>query len=366
MAHSPAPSDPPFCPNERCPFHCGPTGLWRWQRAGYYRRQLAPQRIQRYRCAHCGRYFSEQTFRTCYWLKRPELAPAIFHDLVKCCGFRQVARAHHASPQTVALHAARLARHCQLFHERWRPQGPGREPLVLDSLQSFEHSQYHPVLFHVVVGQESHFFHGFTDSELRRSGRMSAAMRRRRARLEGEFGRPDPRSIQREVARLLGIIAPEPAALVLHSDQHADYPRALRELPHLRVDHRTVSSRAARTTRNPLFAINLLDLLVRHCSANHKRETIAFSKRRQSASGRLWVFLVWRNYVKWFSERHPGATPAMRAGVCAERWSVRRILAQRLFLPRIGLPQRWREYYWGRTPTRRLPNARGHRLKYAA
>jgi hypothetical protein len=50
------------------------------------------------------------------------------------------------------------------------------------------------------------------------------------------------------------------------------------------VTHRTISSRALRDTRNPLFAINLLDLLIRHSGANHKRETIAFSKRRQSAS----------------------------------------------------------------------------------
>ena len=37
---------------------------------------------------------------------------------------------------------------------------------------------------------------------------------------------------------------------------------------------------------------------------------------RQSAAERLRVFLVWRNYLKWFSERRHDATPAMRAGVC--------------------------------------------------
>ena len=65
------------------------------------------------------------------------------------------------------------------------------------------------------------------------------------------------------------------------------HPRALRRLPHLDVTHCTVNSRAVRTPRNPLFAINLLDLLIRHSGANHKRETIAFSKRRQSAIDRL-------------------------------------------------------------------------------
>ena len=356
---------PPFCPNAACPFHTGPTVSWRWVRHGSFCRRFAPTRVQRYRCGHCGRTFSDQTFRPTYWLKRPDLLREVFHDLVACAAFRQIARKHDASPQTVLLHAARLGRHCQLFHERLRPTGPVSEPLVLDGFQSFELSQYHPTLFHVVAGQESHYFHGFTHSELRRSGRMTRAQRRRRAELERAFGRPDPRSVRREVAGVLALVAPRPQRLVLHSDEHADYPRALRDVPHLTIEHRTISSRAARTSRNPLFAINLLDLLIRHSGANHKRETIAFSKRCQSAIARLWVFLVWRNYGKWFSERHRGQTPAMRAGVCGQRWSVARILAERLFPGRIRLPAPWFEYYRGLTPTRRIRNPRIHRLTYA-
>ena len=366
MVHSDAPQVPPFCPNECCLFHCGPTHSWRWVRAGFFRRLAAPHRIQRFRCGHCGRYFSEQTFRTTYWLKRPELLVPVFHRLIGCSAFRQIAREFAASPQTIALLSARLGRHCQLFHEQLRPKGPLREPLTLDGFQSFEWSQYHPTLYHVVVGKHSHYFHGFTDSELRRSGSMRPEQKARRAVLDREHGRPDPRSVEREVARVLRIVAPVPQALELHTDEHPDYPRALKALPHLAVTHRTISSRAARTPQNPLFPVNLLDLLIRHSGANHKRETIAFAKRRQSAAERLWLFLVWRNYVKWFSERKRGGTPAMRAGVCTQRWRVGQILAKRLFPSRIALPERWQEYYWRRTPTRCIPHARTHQLTYAA
>ena len=62
--------------------------------------------------------------------------------------------------------------------------------------------------------------------------------------------------------------------------------------------------------------MNLLDLLIRHSSANHKRETIAFSKRRQSAAERLFVLVVWRNYLKSFSERKRDATPAQAPAAC--------------------------------------------------
>jgi hypothetical protein len=272
----------------------------------------------------------------------------------------------NVSPQTIGSMAARLGRHCQLIHQELRPKGPILEPLALDSFESFEYSQDHPTSFHVLAGQKSHFFHGFTESELRRKGTMTAAQRKRRARYEALLGRPDPKSIEKEVAELLRIVVPKPQTLELHTDEHQAYPRAVRALTHLVVSHRTISSRAARTPQNPLFPINLLDLLLRHSGANHKRETIAFSKRRQSSNERMWAFLVWRNYIKSFSERHPGESPAMRLGIMDRLLTVREILSRRRFPTLIPLPTRWAMHYWRLTPTRRLPRIRILALKFAA
>jgi len=290
----------------------------------------------------------------------------VFHRLVGCSGFRQIAREHRVSPDTIARMSARLGRHCLLFHQKNRPQGPVREPLALDSFESFEWSQFHPTSYHVAVGQASHFFYGVTESECRRRGTMTAGQRRRRAEFEQRLGRPDPRSIEVEVAALLAIVASRPQALELHTDAHQAYPRAIRRTGHLAVDHRPISSRAARTTQNPLFPVNLLDLLLRHSSSNHKRETIAASKRRASALERMFVFLVWRNWVKSFSERKRGASPAMRLGLVSRRFEPEEILAQRLFPTRIDLPVRWQAYYWRTTSTRAIPRCVRHALKYAA
>jgi len=359
----PSPS-PTFCPNPQCKFHRTPS-QWRWVRDGFFSRRLVPHRVQRFRCCHCWRRFSTQTFRTTYWLKRPELLRPVLLGLLACSALRQLARALEASPQTILTHANRLGRHGLLFHEVHRPRGPITEPLVLDGFESFEHSQYYPTRYHVVAGHRSHFFYGFTDSELRRSGRMTPAQRRTRVALEARLGRPDPRSTEHEVTHVLALVCSEPQAVVLHTDEHADYPRALRRLTHLRVTHRTIGSRAARTPHNPLFAINLLDLLIRHSGANHKRETIAFSKRRQMAIWRMWAMLVWRNYMKWCSERRHRDTPAMRLGIATQRLTASDILRHRLFVTRIDLPARWQPYYWGRVPTRCAPRGRAHRCTYA-
>jgi len=276
-----------------------------------------------------------------------------------------MARMLGVAPQTPRRLAARLGRHCQLFHEKRRPKRELGEPLALDSFESFEFSQYHPTSYHVVAGQRSHFFYGFTESERRRSGTMTRRQRARRQELEDRFGRPDPRSIEHEVAVLLRIVVGTTRQVELHTDEHRDYPRAVRSLVGTEIRHRTISSRAARIPQNPLFPINLLDLLIRHSGANHKRETIAFSKRRQGAAERLWVFLAWRNYAKSFSEQRPGVTPAMRLGLARRPLSVDEILARRHFLGRVGLPERWERYYRALTPTRRIRRPRAHRRKFA-
>lgn len=365
MTTAPASKAPPFCPNPACRFHRSDRHLWRFNRNGTYDRANPPYVIQRYQCVTCRRHFGDQTFRTTYWMRRPELLAPVFMRLVACSGFRQIAREFRVSPTSIARISARLGRHGLLVHEAHRPKTPLTEPLSLDSFESFEWSQYHPTSFHVGVGQRTHFFYGFTASELRRKGRMTDRQRVERARREAMLGRPDPKAIEKDVAQLLRIVAPRAQALDLHTDEHQAYPRALRRVPHLSVAHATISSRAARTPRNPLFPVNLLDLLIRHSGSNHKRETLAFSKRRQSALERMGVFMVWRNWMKPFSERKKDASPAMRLGIADRHWTIEEVLAGRLFPTRVGLPEPWGDYYWSRVPTRAIAHCVEHRRRYA-
>jgi hypothetical protein len=364
---SPAsPFTPPFCPRTDCRFHRSSPG-WRWTRHGWFHRQAAPHRIPRFRCGHCGHTFSSQTFSTTYWLRRPELLlPAAF-ALLACSGYRQIARRPRCSPSTVRRHADRIGRHALLLLAEHAPRGPLPEPVVADGFESFAYSQYHPLYLNLVVGATSHYCYAFTLSELRRKGRMSEPQRRRRDRLEAEYGRPDPRAIEHGTYRALRLAAPAPQPLTVRSDEHAAYPRALARLGRAgyTITHERTSSREARTAGNPLFPVNRLDLLLRHNSANHKRETIAFSKRLQSVIWRGAWLIAWQNLAKPFSERHGGATPAMRAGLATRPIPVPELLRERRFASRIALPEEWRDYYLGRVRTRRIRNEHRHELKLA-
>jgi len=368
MTNAPAPQAPPFCPNARCSFHKERRSNWRYEKIGFFARKSPPLRVQRYLCLACGRSFSDQTFKTTYWLKRADLLESIFKRLQSCSAFRQIAREEGCSPTTIAGQSARLGRHSLLYHQFHRPKGRIEEELSMDSFESFEWSQFHPSSYHVAAGRASHFFHGFTTTELRRKGAMTEEQRKVRAELEASLGRPDPQGVEKDFAELLRIIAPKPQALVLNTDEHRGYPRALLRVPHLRIDHRTISSRAARIPQNPLFPVNLIDNLVRHSGSQHKRETIAFVKRLQSGCERMASFLVWRNWIKPFSERarkEDRETPAMRLGLTDRIRTVEEVLEHRLFPSRVALPKSWEDYYWRRVKTRAIANCRTHRRVFA-
>jgi hypothetical protein len=235
---------------------------------------------------------------------------------------------------------------------------------VLDGFRSFESGQYWPFDLNLLVGS-SHYVYGFNDAELRRSGTMRPAQRRKRAELERRFGRPDSQATRKAVQELVARVVPAAQPQELWSDEHRAYPRALRRLRNRTISHRTISSRASRTAQNPLFPVNLADLLLRHTGANHKRETIAFSKRRQGALYRVAIWLVWRNYIKSRSERRRDETPAQFLGLCS-RQSVHSVLSRRLFPSRIPLRGWLQDCYERRIPTRRIPSARPHTLHYAS
>jgi len=356
---------PPFCPNPNCKYHKHLRHKWRYKKAGFFDRQLTPHRIQRFTCLACRRSFSSQTFSTTYWQKRPDLTCELFTKTTGCMSNRQIARDLGVSPETINRHLARLGRHCLLFHtQMMRTAKPARR-IVIDGFVSFEFSQYFPFHLHVAVEKKTDFFVYFTDSEVRRSGTMSAYQKKRREQLERQFGRPDPRAVSKDVTELLSVVTAGAEWAVVYSDDHRSYRPAIRRL-RCRVEHQVTSSRRKRDRRNELWEVNLLDLLIRHCGANHKRETIAWSKRRQASGERLAVFLVWRNYMKGRREKQrESPTPAMARGMADRPFKVADVLAMRIFPSRVELPARWGEYYRREVRTRALPRQRRHDLQYA-
>jgi transposase-like protein len=338
---------------------------WPVIRFGCFRRQAPPHRIQRFRCKHCGVTFSSQTFAVTYYLKRPEILPQLMTKTAGGMANRQIADDLHVAPSTIDNQLNRLGRHCLLLHKQLMKRAPAPRTIAVDGFETFELSQYHPCHFHLAVDCHNGLFLSFFDSPLRRKGTMTPRQRAKRDAIEARHGRPDPQAVRKDIAALLtDVIGPAPE-VTIRSDGHRSYPPAIRQLQG-RVRHEVTSAKDYRDRHNPLYEINLLDLLIRHGVANHKRETLAWAKRRQGAAWRLMVFLVWRNYVRMRWRKRCWQTPAMQAGMMARALTVRQVLGRRLFVSQAGLAGRWRQYYWGEVETPALGVNRRHELKRAA
>ena len=224
---------------------------------------------------------------------------------------------------------------------------------------------FYPFHHHNAVEKETDFFIYFTDSEVRRSGVMTTTQKIRRDALEAMHGKPDSQAERKDMTHLLQVTLSGQTSAVVHSDGHQSYPRAIRETA-CDIDHIVTPGKNHRDRHNKLWPINLLDLLIRHSGANHKRETIACSKRRQASAERLVIFLVWRNYIKSRREKKPrGPTPAMERGMSDHQLSVAEIFDKRIFRDHVELPERWAEYYDRKVVTRCLAKNNVHDLKYA-
>ena len=289
-------------------------------------------------------------------MRRRDLLPKVASLVCEGAGLRQIARVLGTTHPTVARMVARLGRHCLLFHTHTLGDHRIPHPLVVDGFETFEYSQFFPFHINLAVGSHSWFIYHFTDSPLRRKGTMTPFQKNRRAELEAAYGRPDPKAVEQGMIELLTPLldridlSPKGPPFELHSDDHPAYRRALRRMrrehPELRfLRHVVTSSKVRRTKSNPLFPVNLAELLIRHGNANHRRETIAFSKRRQAALERMGVFTVWRNYIKYQTENGPRHTAAMVAGVIDRVLNWTAILRRRLFPARIALPPPWRRIY---------------------
>ncbi len=368
MSEHPPSEQPPHCPNPACVFHRDSAG-WRYKKAGFFRRLRPPFTVQRYRCTHCRRSFSSQTFKATYWLRRPDLWLPLFWGEVGGSGHRQQARAHRVAHTTVQRQIKRMARCAMLVHERFRPKARAaiaKEPVVLDGLRAFAGGQDWPFEITSLVGAHSYYAHDFVLTERRRSGARTDLQKRRIARNEKRLGRPDPQGLRKDCLELLQATIPEQASLELRTDEEPAYRWALGRLGHSGLRHETISSRAPRTPHNPLFAINSAHhAFMRHSGSHLKRETIAFAKCFAAAIGRQAIYQLFRNFLKHASERARDGSPAQRLGLVKTLLKAEDLLSERIFPTRLDLRPRVQRDYEGRYPSRFLVRQTVHRLKYA-
>ena len=304
------PFSPPFCARESCIHHQPATtapyhAYVPW---GFYHTK-AFGKVPRYRCTSCGKTFSRQTFRLDYYAKQSLSYQDIIQRLSSCESLSAIGRALSASTDTISNRISRAARQALAISAELSSSLHPDEELVADGFESFCQSQYFPNNITLLVGSSSQYVYAADHVTLRRKGRMTEQQRKRRAKLEGQW-RPEPRGIEHSFSRIADealrvYTEGRRSPLTLWTDEHQSYERSLARSPHLSlllqqgfIRHRVVSSRVARTTKNPLFPVNYLDRELRKDLHEHVRETVCFGRNVNRQMERLWVYLLWHNTMK--------------------------------------------------------------------
>jgi transposase-like protein len=327
---------PRLCPRRGCP--SSSSGHFRWRRKGFYRRHCDGRAVQRFLCLECRHFFSIQTFRLDYRLKKPHLHFFLFKDFVSKVTHRQSARTLGCSRKTVAHRLELLGKHCRDFHTRRLQEAASGAGLVgtfqLDELETYEHSRrLSPLSVPVLIERKSYFVLDTSVTTLPARGRLSAAEEQRKAARDAARGKRKSGS-REAVARSferLSELCKNSGLVEVQTDCKGSYSNALKLIFGPRCRHGRFSSRAKRDYRNPLFPINHTLAMLRDGISRLVRRTWAASKLKERLERHLWIWIAWRNYVRGITNTAPRVTPAMAWGVSLRRWSKEEMLAWRAF-----------------------------------
>ncbi len=302
---------PPFCPIPFCAFHDPrvPRRYGEWYKlAGTHPTKVVGP-VQRYQCYFCRHTFSDRTFDVDYYTKKTIPYRDLMERLASAESVRAMARNLRRSPGSILNRFDRLSRECIARHHRILGSLALAEDLAADGFESFDRSQYFPNNINLLVGSDSQYVYGFSHTTIRRKGSMTTHQKRVRAGLERSYRAP-PDGVQTSFRELLSVIAEvwdrgTKPRLVLATDRHRAYPRSIDEVEALATvreegsfRHLRISSRAARTTDNPLFPVNYLDRELRKDIAAYHRESCCFVRNVANGLNRLIVYLYWHNYFK--------------------------------------------------------------------
>ena len=326
-----APSfQPPRCPNRACPMHRAPQPRF-FQCCGSYRARCRADAVPRFRCKHCRRGFSRQTFRQDYRDRRPECNGLLFRLLVSGVGLRQAGRWLRLGVHAVQHKFRKLAHAMRRLDRNLLQELPPGRRYLLDELETFEHSSILPLSVPVLIEHDSLAVVAAGVAPIRRVARIGSRRQRWLSRHEQSHGRRKDRSV-RSLRRILGRLRRRLRGhrAVLVSDRKQVYASLCRGLLRGQVEHERVSGELPRTTYNPLFRINLTDAMLRDNNGRLRRRSWLVSKTAACLRRQLALFTAYRNWHRLRTNREQDElTPGVQLGCVHRRLSVEELLAWR-------------------------------------
>ena len=338
---------PPFCPHRSCARHADPTPGF-FAHHGSYRAKCRARPVPRFRCRTCRRTFSRQTFRQDYRDHKPHLNAALFNLVASGVGIRQCSRRLGLSLRCTELKLRKISRHARRLNLNLRQDVGSYASFHFDEFETYEAQRStRPLSVPVLLESHSRYLVWAESATIRPRGKMTEKRLRSIAKSEIRHGvRKDRsrRSIQRTLARGADLV--RGASIVeLYTDEKLTYPGlAKRAFGRKRLVHSRTNSQVARTTFNPLFAVNHEEARMRDLMSRLRRRSWLVSKKRRYLDLGLQLHMAYRNLVlARFNGEEP--SPAQLMGFVSRRLTIHEVLS-------------WGQQWGERSPS---PLSRGER-----
>ena len=321
---------PPRCPNPHCDHHAEPSGRFYLQK-GCYQPSCRQEPVPRFRCKHCGRSFSRQTFRLDYRDRRPYDNELLFLLLASGIGLRQCGRVLRMNVRAVQEKKTKIAAAFALLHANLSPGLPTGRTYLLDEEETYEGASIRPLTMPVVIEKETWFVVATAVGTIRRGAVRGSTRRRLEEADQWRYGtREDQSDLRvREVLAALATKAPA-GRLVLRTDQKQSYARIAAAIFGQRLEHERTSSKRVRNHSNPLFPINVTMAMTRDNCGRLRRRSWLVTKKAERLQEHLQLFTIYRNYVRRrFNRDEEDNTPARGLGLLPRNLRPREVLAWR-------------------------------------
>jgi transposase-like protein len=310
---------PPHCPNQLCRSQTAGDAFL-WHRKGTYPRKCDGRRVQRFLCKTCGKRFSTQAFRLDYRLGLPRLHLQLFDLFVSKVTMRQASRILNVSRHTVAQRLNLLGQHSREYH-KWRMKQlspPGGWVFQLDEMETYETDRrLSPVTVPVLIERKSLFLVDLDAAPMGPRGRLTESKNNKKTARELLLGKrkSGSRKAVKKCFQTLSDILPQGELLLLQTDQKTTYRKIVADMFQGRIaQHVRESSRTKRNRKNVLFPINHTLAMMRDGVSRLVRRNWGVSKRRTPLKKHLWIWAVYRNYIRAITVCDKVNTPAMVFG----------------------------------------------------
>lgn len=285
------PRIPLYCPNSDCPNHRERESGF-YIKKGYRRTSHNGQKVPRYQCKSCLKYFSATSTKRIQGQHRPELNRDIFRMAVSGVTYTRIAKLLGCSETTVARKVKTLAEQAKDLHASYLANTE-TSLVMIDMLHTFLHSRHKPIGIIMSIRVKTREVISFSVCKI---------IGRKIGKDEYEWTVSDQGQAFQDMLRPVRFVLADQGTIV--TDGHTSYPQFLREgmganddEPAKPYTHEVAKSPTKSREReyDPLFAINHTLAQMRNDMARLHRKTWTTTKTMQGLEQHLWLWVAWKN-----------------------------------------------------------------------